>query len=123
MMRNSPLKRRSQVRAPMKEKPRREFPSHRAWVRKFVCAAHASGECQGKIEAAHLRSGVPASESGGTGLKPHDKWIWPACEFHHQLQHRIGEASFQARYGLDLRKLCEMLQATSPHKKQWEADV
>lgn len=118
-MRSAPLKRRAQIKASTKETPRREFPSHRAWVRGFICAAHESGECQGKIEAAHLRLGVPAHESGGTGLKPHDKWTWPACEFHHRRQHDMGEASFQAHYRLDLRKLCEKLALTSPHRKGW----
>lgn len=77
-------------------------------------------ECVGPIEAAHLRLGVPAHEAGGTGLKPHDKWTFPACERHHAEAHRIGEATFQKRYDIDLRKACERLAATSPHRWRWE---
>lgn len=118
-MLRSPLKRKAQVKDRAKEVARHHFPSHLAWVRGFLCAAHAAGECEGKTEAAHLRSGLPAEFRGGTGQKPDDRFAWPACTKHHAEQHRIGEASFQAKYGLNLLALCEKLAATSPHKKSW----
>lgn len=114
------LKRRSQIKPRTKEAPRRHFTSHLAWVRGHVCACFGKDECEGKIEAAHLRLGVPAEFRGGTSQKPDDRFAWPACSKHHAEQHRIGEASFQAKYGLKLLALCERLAATSPHRKAWQ---
>jgi hypothetical protein len=114
------LQRRERQRSGIERAPPRAFPSHRAWVRGFQCVCFKTGECEGPIEAAHLRLGVPASEAGGTGLKPHDKWTYPACEKHHDEQHTIGEASFQKKYELDLRVVCMKLARISPHRKKWQ---
>lgn len=114
------LQRRQRIRSGIERSPPREFPTHRAWVRGFDCVCIGVGGCEGSIEAAHLRLGVPAHESGAAGLKPHDKWTWPGCSHHHRLSHTLGEATFQARYGIDLLKICAHLAATSPHRWRWE---
>ncbi|MCF4166371.1 hypothetical protein L2U69_12010 [Zavarzinia compransoris] len=86
-------------------------PAHLAHVRGFVCVAFKSGECEGRIEAAHYRSAANA----GTGVKPGDEWVFPACAKHHQEQHRIGQPAFEAKYGVDLAKECEALARSSAH--------
>lgn len=94
----------------------REYPAHRAFVRSFVCVIHDKHECEGIIEAAHVRIGT----EGGTGLKPHDKWCIPACSKAHQEQHQIGERSFAAKYGIDLKAVAEKFSKASPHRSKWE---
>lgn len=55
-------------------------------------------------------------------VKPHDKWVVSLCRFHHSEQHRIGEKTFEARYGIDLYALAEKFAATSPHRYKWQED-
>lgn len=94
---------------------KREFPSHRAWVRGFTCALFGKHDCDGRIEACHIRTG----NGGGTGIKPHDKWCIPMCSAAHREQHQIGEAAFAAKYKVDLNAIAERLAATSPHRGGW----
>jgi len=68
------------------------------------------------IECAHVRTGT----GGGTGLKPSDRWTISLCHLHHAEQHRIGEAAFQARHGIDLLALAELFAARSPHWRRLE---
>jgi hypothetical protein len=63
------------------------------------------------IECAHVRKGT----DGGQGLKPSDRWTISLCREHHAEQHRIGEAAFEKRYGLDLIALAEEFARRSPH--------
>jgi hypothetical protein len=84
-------------------------PAHRAWVRGFACSIPG---CDGRpIECAHFRDGT----GGGISMKPSDRWVWSACADHHREQHQIGERAFQAKYGIDLRALCETFAKQSPH--------
>lgn len=87
----------------------RSCPAHRAWVRRHHCSVQSCNRMP--IECAHVRTGA----DGGTSLKPSDKWVISLCVHHHREQHRIGEMSFQARYGLDLRKLAAEFARRSPH--------
>ena len=96
----------------------REFPSHRAWVRKHFCAV--PGCPSDRIEAAHVRKNLPAGEQGGTGIKPHDKWCIPLCFGHHAEQHLFGELTFAGKYGLDLVALAMQFAKESPHRHRWE---
>lgn len=114
------LQRRKRARSGIERAPSREFPSHRAWVRGFQCVCFKTGECEGSVEAAHLRLGVPASEAGGTGMKPHDKWTFAACQKHHLESHNIGEATFQRKYNIDLKSTCDRLARISPHRVKWQ---
>ena len=86
-------------------------PAHRTWVRKHACCA--CGSTAG-IEAAHVRNGT----DGGMGQKPSDKWVISLCRDCHGEQHRIGEPSFQARFGIDMRHLAEAFLKASPHRSK-----
>lgn len=110
-------KRRKAPKFGLREDPR-EFPGHRAWVRGHCCSV--PGCDLGPIEFAHVRKGLPVGEAGGTGLKPHDKWGISLCKAHHNEQHQIGEATFAAKYGLDLVALARAFAKQSPHRPRWE---
>ena len=86
-------------------------PAHRAWVRSHACSA--CGLTAG-IEAAHVRNGT----DGGMGHKPSDRWVISLCRDCHGEQHRIGEPSFQARHGIDMRHLAEAFFKASPHRSK-----
>ena len=88
----------------------RECPGHRAWVRRHHCCV--PGCLNLPIECAHVRTGT----DGGVGLKPSDRWTVSLCSAHHAEQHRIGEARFELRYGLDLKGLAMAFAARSPHR-------
>lgn len=86
-------------------------PSHLAFVRGFVCVAHSSSACEGRIEAAHYRT----ASNSGTGVKPGDDWTFPACAHHHREQHEIGQPAFESRHGLSLERECERLARASAY--------
>ncbi|HVJ31608.1 MAG TPA: hypothetical protein VND94_00715 [Terriglobia bacterium] len=92
--------------------------SHLAWLRTRQCAvARAAGHvCEGKIEAAHVRSGT----DGGIGIKPSDIYALPLCAGGHREQHCIGEAAFERRYGIDLKQIAAEHAKASPHRRKWE---
>jgi hypothetical protein len=79
-------------------------------VRKHHCCV--PGCKRTPIECAHVRLGT----DGGTGLKPSDRWTISLCAYHHLEQHRIGEARFEDKYGLDLKSLAREFARRSP---QW----
>lgn len=85
--------------------------AHLKWIRGHECAA-ANPDCQGPIEAAHVRIGT----DGGTSIKPSDCWAVPLCSWHHRLQHQIGERSFENGLNLDLLEIAKALWAKSPHR-------
>lgn len=83
--------------------------AHLKFVRGFVCVAHESGECSGRVEAAHYRTAA----NSGTGVKPGDDWAFPACAHHHAEQHRIGQPEFERRHGVNLAKTAQTFAKTS----------
>ena len=68
-------------------------------------------DCSNRIEAAHVRIGT----DGGIGMKPSDCWTIPLCSSAHREQHKIGEAPFEKRYGIDMKKIAADLWRISPH--------
>jgi hypothetical protein len=70
-----------------------------------VCSEIDPSGCEGKIQAAHIRCGT----DGGIGMKPSDRFVFPACEAHHAEQHRIGEKSFAGKYKLVLLQIADRL--------------
>lgn len=102
----------------IKHKSRREqkgkrFPSHTKWVRGHRCCVP---DCYAMpIEAAHVRNGTDGSMS----VKPHDKWVISLCRDHHSEQHRIGEAEFERRHKIDMKKQAEEFASRSPHRFKW----
>ena len=99
-----------------KEVEKREFPQHRRFVRKRVCAVYgASSEpCSFRSECAHVRAGLPEGEQAGVSQKPHDAFTVPLCSYHHREQHRIGEPAFERKYGVRLLNTALALARISP---------
>lgn len=75
----------------------KRFPSHLQWIRGFTCIAWKSGDCAGRMVAAHV------DHAGGKGMsmKVSDAYTVPMCDHHHTEQHRIGWRSFEVRHGID----------------------
>ena len=91
----------------------RSFPAHRQWVRGHACCVPG---CESRdIECAHVRPGT----DGGLGLKPADFWCLSLCRVHHAEQHRVGEAAFAERFGLDLQQIAGRFAVESPHRGLW----
>ena len=101
-------KKRERIRSGIARAPQREWPRHHAWIRRLACVVP---QCLAmRVECCHLRLGT----DGGTSIKPSSWWTYPGCSIHHAESHRIGEASFQAKYGLDIRAICLALARQSP---------
>jgi hypothetical protein len=86
-------------------------PAHCNFVREHECVV--PGCTRRPIEVMHVRRGSDA----GLGRKPSDYFTVSGCggpEGHHAEQHRIGEESFEAKYGLDLLALATEFAAESP---------
>lgn len=85
--------------------------AHCDFVRSHECIV--AGCHRRPIEVAHVRIGSDAS----MGRKPSDYYTVSMCggpEGHHAESHRIGERSFEKRYGLDLHKLAAEFASASP---------
>ena len=95
-----------------KAAPERDYPAHRAWVRRHHCCVPACLAIP--IECAHVRTGT----DGGVGLKPSDRWTISLCSAHHAEQHRLSERRFERRYGSDLRALAITFALRSPHRER-----
>lgn len=111
-------RRRKPVPSGIVRAPQRSYPHHLAWLRGCECSiAGRNGHvCSGRMEAAHVRRGT----EGGVALKPADFHAIPLCSAAHAEQHNVGEATFEARYGIDMKKVAEGLARTSPHRWRWE---
>lgn len=96
----------------MQKAPRLRSRQHLDWVRDLPCAA--CGQSWQPCDPAHVRRGT----QGGTGLKPGDNHVVPLCSAHHREQHSIGEASFERRYGLDMKALAERIWTASPYRQK-----
>lgn len=97
-------------RVPARPGGSRECSAHRAWVRRHHCCV--PGCLMRPIECAHVRRDT----DGGLAVKPSDRWTISLCRSHHIEQHRIGEAAFEKRYGIDMRDLAEAFACRSPHR-------
>lgn len=87
---------------------RREFPRHRAFVRKHECCV--PGCANSGIEFCHVRSAA----NSGVGMKPSDAFGISLCAYHHHIQHQIGQSAFERRFGLDLWAIAEAFVKASP---------
>lgn len=88
-------------------------PEHLVWVRTLPCAV-PSCLSREDSQACHVRQNTGA----GMGMKPGDAWAVPMCGCHHREQHQIGHAAFDAKYGINLRKLAEELVQLSPFRRR-----
>lgn len=94
-------------------KDRRRFPAHCNFVRSFACCACGS---KAAIEVAHVRTGT----DGCMGKKPGDYWTISLCHDCHTRQHNIGEASFEAENGIDMKALAREFVQASPKRRELE---
>lgn len=108
-----PPKRRS-IRTEILKGPKREWPRHRAWVRKHSCSV--PGCNLEPIECAHIRTAA----NSGTGLKPPDWDSISLCHDHHFESHQ-AERSFEKKYGLDLMAIAHEFARQSPDTEMKEA--
>ena len=100
------------------KEPSREFPGHRAWVRRHQCSVVG---CQHRlIEAAHYDGPVPYEDRGGMGLKDHDKWCFSLCVDHHAEYHRKGWRRFDRDHKLNTFEVANQFAKNSPHRHRWE---
>lgn len=105
------------ARKPKRAKPDKRFrsPAHRNFVRDHACCVCGSYE---RIEVAHVRKGT----DGGLSMKPGDYWCISLCADHHAEQHRIGEGSFEARHGIDMKALARRFVDLSPKRAELKAE-
>lgn len=98
------------ISVPRHEHKSRLCAAHRAWVRKHHCSVP---DCAWlPIECAHVRR----ETDGGIALKPSDRWVISLCTQHHAEQHRLGERTFERKYGLDLVELAQAFANRSPQR-------
>jgi hypothetical protein len=73
-------------------------PDHLRYIRQRLCVLWAHKDCEGKVEACHLRGLAPEK---GMGNKPSDLWTVGMCRKHHR-ESQDREREFQERYNIDL---------------------
>lgn len=84
--------------------PREHDPGFLAYLRRQPCEAAHLGDCEGPIEAAHVRYSDARRGIVNPGLqaKNHDRNANPLCRHHHQHdQHRRAERAFWSSLGKD----------------------
>lgn len=127
------LKRRRRAKMGVRTETRVHSPSHLAWVRGHECAiagklrTWGAAEdrltqacvCSGRVEAHHVR----VEGDGTTGAKPSDEHAVALCSAHHELGHRIGWKSFEAKYRVDLTAIAVALWHWSPHGAKYRAKM
>lgn len=86
------------------KRPRVEDGRHLKFLRSLPCCICGTHKA---VEAAHVRMGSLAHGKPTTGMqeKPGDRWAVPLCRGHHldfpDAQHKIGEAAFWKKHGID----------------------
>lgn len=87
-------------------------PGHLAYVRDHACCVTG---CAGRpIHAHHVRLGA----DGAGSIKPSDCFAVSLCAVHHDEVHK-GEATFQAKHGLNLLDLAAEFARKSPHRRKF----
>lgn len=88
----------------------------RQWLRGRACILARTGECSGKIEAAH----VDYAGDKGAATKVSDRYSVPMCSHHHAEQHR-GWKTFESKYRLNCLALAGEFWRRWPGRRAWEA--
>ena len=102
-------------------------PAHLRWVRGHECL------CAGKMEHIivgddYLASPSPcigrmeAHHSTTRGAGGGDETAVPLCSGHHADGHKMGWATFQQRFAVDLASTAAALWNASPHGKRYRAE-
>lgn len=86
------------------------------WLRGRECFLSESGECEGKIEAAHV------DHAGGKGMatKVADRHAIPLCSGHHRAQHVMGWRSFEEAYCFGAVGVAASFWGRWPGRVAWE---
>jgi hypothetical protein len=100
--------RRKLPRSGISRGPRREWPRHRAFLRRHHCVV--SGCIAEPTEVAHIRT----ADNAGIGLKPHDGFAVSMCHGHHLEYHRDGHHTFERRHRLNLNAIAAEFVRHSP---------
>lgn len=108
-------KRRKRERFNSREETHYRNRSYLAHIRGFRCTIADKHECEGRIEAAHVRNGT----DGGMSQKPSDFYTVPLCWKAHGEQHQVGETTFWSKYGIDPLKVADRLWKASKHYREW----
>ncbi len=115
------LKRRKRVRANIR-KNLFVVSGHDQHVRGYECCV-SNADCKGRIEAHHVRKGIPDEDRGGIGKKPHDKWLVPLCRFHHIADfHTVGHETFEATHKVDLISIASIFWERSPAGRKYRME-
>lgn len=88
--------------------------AHCNFVRSHHCCVPLCGGMP--IEVAHVRIGSGA----GVGQKPDDWNTISLCRACHAEQHRLGEQTFQKRYGIDMAEMAAQFAKASPKAREIE---
>jgi hypothetical protein len=88
--------------------PQREWPRHRAFLRRHHCVV--TGCMAEPIEVSHIRT----AKNAGTALKPHDAFAVSMCPGHHAEYHRDGHHTFERRYRVNLNAIAAEFVRRSP---------
>ena len=93
----------------MREDEKRDIAFEKFVRGEFLCVAHASGACQGKLEFAHLgHSGM-----GGKRVPSYGNGVC-MCQFHHtssycKAWHNIGRQNFEEQNILNMDEIAAYL--------------
>jgi hypothetical protein len=99
---------------PPKRATRWRSQAHCNFVRSHGCCAPL---CGGRpIEVAHVRIGSGA----GVGQKPDDWNTISLCRECHAEQHRLGERTYERKYGIDLAQIAAEFAKASPKRHEIE---
>lgn len=97
---------------------------HLAAVRRCPCVAC---DVDPAGVAAHVRMSAPGKPNAGIGSKPDDRDALPLCPTCHtdgkEAQHKIGEADFWNRLGLNPIAICWKLYEVSPDVAKMRAVI
>ena len=91
-------------------------PAFLQWLRGRACFLSESGECEGKIEAAH----VDHAGGKGMGTKVADRHAIPLCSGHHRAQHVMGWRSFEEAYFFGAVGVAASFWGRWPGRVAWE---
>jgi hypothetical protein len=83
---------------------------HLAAVRKYLCIAYERKECEGPVEACHVRDVAPL---GHGGAKPDDTYVVSMCRKHHRESEK-REGAWGREMGLDVLALALEFASKSP---------
>lgn len=96
-------------------------PSHKvahgflAWLRGRPCFLEWTGDCAGRMEAAHTYG----AGDKGVGTKSSDRYAIPLCSAHHAEQHRVGWRTFETTHGFDAPRTAEKYWRAWPGRSAW----